>query len=227
MTRTRRAARGGTLRIRTLLGIGLIALLVAIVAPLGYRSMQTPSASASSPSPAAPASPEAQEPAGPAESPQRKRVGPVGEDDGVVPEGTTVFDDGIPAVAGLDAGLRTALRKAATDAAAYGVEIRVNSGWRSPAYQDRLLRDAIGKYGSEEEAARWVATAETSPHVSGDAVDLGESDATMWLFEHGAAYGLCPVYRNEPWHYELRTEAIGGRCPPMYADPTQDPRMQS
>ncbi|AKH86573.1 peptidase M15 [Streptomyces sp. CNQ-509] len=212
---------------RTLLGVGMIALVVAIVAPLGYRSMQTPSGSTASPAPVTPSSAEAPEPAEPAESPQRKRSGPVGEADGVVPEGTTVFDDGVPAVAGLDAALRTALREAATDAAAYGIDIRVNSGWRSPAYQDRLLRDAIGKYGSEEEAARWVATAETSPHVSGDAVDLGESDATMWLAEHGAAYGLCPVYRNEPWHYELRTEAIGGRCPPMYADPTQDPRMQS
>ncbi|AUH45188.1 M15 family metallopeptidase [Streptomyces sp. CMB-StM0423] len=212
---------------RTLPGLGVIALVVAIVAPLGYRSMQTPAASTASPTPAAPASSGAPEPAEPAASPQRKRVGPVGGADGVVPEGTTVFDDGIPAVAELDAGLRAALREAAADAAAYGVEIRVNSGWRSPAYQERLLREAIGKYGSEEEAARWVATAETSPHVSGDAVDLGESDATMWLFEHGAAYGLCPVYRNEPWHYELRTEAIGGRCPPVYADPTQDPRMQS
>ena len=102
----------------------------------------------------------------------------------------------------------------------------VNSGWRSPEYQDQLLREAVSEYGSEEEAARWVATADTSPHVSGDAVDIGPSDATAWLSEHGAEYGLCQIYRNEPWHYELRPEAIDHRCPRMYADPTHDPRMQ-
>lgn len=37
----------------------------------------------------------------------------------------------------------------------------------------------------------------------GDAVDIGDSGATGWLSEHGAGYGLCQVYRNEPWHYEL------------------------
>lgn len=229
MTRTRRSARRTARRIRTLLGVGLTGLVVVVAAPLGYRSMQTssdPAASATPASSAPPASPAPSVPA-PTESARRDRGGPAGEADGVVPEGTTVFDDAVPAVAELDAPFLTALREAATDAAAYGVEFRVNSGWRSPAYQERLLQEAVGKYGSEEEAARWVATPQTSPHVSGDAVDIGEADAQMWLFEHGAAYGLCPVYRNEPWHYELRPDAAGGRCPPMYADPTEDPRMQS
>ncbi|GGX31124.1 hypothetical protein GCM10010321_52590 [Streptomyces chartreusis] len=107
-----------------------------------------------------------------------------------------------------------------------GVEFYVSSGWRSPEYQDQLLREAVAEYGSEDEAARWVATATTSPHVAGDAVDIGRSDATEWLSRHGAEHGLCQIYRNEPWHYELRTEAIEHGCPRMYADPTQDPRMQ-
>jgi D-alanyl-D-alanine carboxypeptidase len=71
-----------------------------------------------------------------------------------------------------------------------------------------------------------VATGTTSAHVSGDAVDIGPAGATQWLSERGAAYGLCQIYGNEPWHYELRPEAIGNGCPPMYADPTHDPRMQ-
>ena len=79
-------------------------------------------------------------------------------------------------------------------------------------------------YGSEEEAARWVATADTSPHVSGEAVDIGHVDATAWLSAHGAKYGLCQIYSNEPWHYELRPEATDDGCPAMYADPTHDPR---
>jgi hypothetical protein len=79
---------------------------------------------------------------------------------------------------------------------------------------------------SEHRGHRWVATAETSAHVSGDAVDIEHFDATAWLSEHGADYGLCQIYSNEPWHYELRPEAIVFGCPPMYADPTHDPRMQ-
>ena len=66
----------------------------------------------------------------------------------------------------------------------------------------------------------------TSAHVSGEAVDIGRSDAAAWLSEHGAKYGLCQIYSNEPWHYDLRPEAIAHGCPPMYADPTHDPRMQ-
>jgi LAS superfamily LD-carboxypeptidase LdcB len=129
-------------------------------------------------------------------------------------------------VANLDPALLAALSQAATDAAESGVEFFVNSGWRSPEYQEQLFREAVSEYGSEAEAARWVATPETSPHVSGDAVDLGPANATAWLSEHGAAYGLCQIYGNEPWHYELRPEAVGQGCPSMYADPTQDPRMQ-
>ncbi|GAA2417941.1 hypothetical protein GCM10010404_90680 [Nonomuraea africana] len=154
------------------------------------------------------------------------RKGALGAADGAVPDGVTVFDDGYAGVANLDPDLLQALREAATDAADDGVEFYVNSGWRSPERQNQLLREAVSKYGSEEEAARWVATADTSPHVSGDAIDIGRSNATAWLSEHGAEYGLCQIYRNEPWHYELRTNAIDRGCPRMYADPTQDPRMQ-
>ena len=152
--------------------------------------------------------------------------GALGEADGAVPERTTVFDGGVPGVANLDPALLGALRQAATDAADHGIELYVDSGWRSPEYQEQLLREAISKYGSEDEATRWVATPKTSAHVSGDAVDVGPSDAAAWLSEHGAEYGLCQIYRNEPWHYELSPEAIAHGCAPMYADPTHDPRMQ-
>ena len=155
-----------------------------------------------------------------------ERRGALREADGAVPDGATVFDDEIPGVANLDADLAGALRQAATDAVDDGVELYLESGWRSPEYQDQLLHEAVSEYGSEEEAARWVATPNTSAHVSGDAVDVGPSDATAWLSEHGATYGLCQIYANEPWHYELRPEAIDRGCPPMYADPTHDPRMR-
>ena len=150
----------------------------------------------------------------------------LGEADGAVPDNTTVFDTELPGVANLDPTLLGPLRQAAADAAADGVEFRVDSGWRSPEYQQRLLQQAVLKYGSEREAARWVATPSTSAHVSGNAVDIGRSDATAWLSEHGARYGLCQIYANEPWHYELRTEAVDHGCPPLYADATHDPRIQ-
>ncbi len=148
--------------------------------------------------------------------------------DGVIPDGmaVSVFDREVPAVGGLDAELLAALQRAATEAEADGIEVRVNSGWRSPEHQQRLLQDAVDEYGSEAEAARWVATPETSAHVSGEAVDIGPPDAAAWLSDHGAAHGLCQVYGNEPWHFELRPDAVEQGCPPMYADPTEDPRMQ-
>jgi D-alanyl-D-alanine carboxypeptidase len=150
----------------------------------------------------------------------------LGEADGAVPARTTVFDDGVPGVANLDPGLLAALRRAAAAAANDGVGLFVDSGWRSPEYQQQLLNDAVSKYGSLQEAARWVATPATSAHVKGEAVDIGPSSAAAWLSRHGARYGVCRIYGNEPWHFEPRPDAMAHGCPPMYADPTHDPRMQ-
>jgi hypothetical protein len=149
----------------------------------------------------------------------------LGEADGAVPDGTTVFDDGVPGVANHDPALLAALRRAARDAAHDGITFFVESGWRSPAYQEHLLDDAVAKYGSRAEAARWVATPTTSAHVTGDAVDIAPTDAASWLAAHGARFGLCPTYGNEPWHYERRPRAVDHGCPASYADPTHDPRM--
>jgi D-alanyl-D-alanine carboxypeptidase len=215
---THRQARTTTRRIpiRWIRVAGLLAVIAAIAAALGYQLPASSSSTGASPSTAA----------SPIDRRRSERRGPLGEADGAVPDGTTVFDGEVPGVANLDSDLLGALRQAATDAANDGVELVVDSGWRSPEYQERLLREAISKYGSEEEATRWVATPNTSAHVMGNAVDIGPSGAAAWLSAHGAEYGLCQIYGNEPWHYELRPEAIDHGCPPMYADPTHDPRMQ-
>jgi D-alanyl-D-alanine carboxypeptidase len=221
----RRPARSATrqIRIRPIRVAGLLVVIAAIAATLGDQLLASSSSTASSPStPHHTATPPRSEHRG-LRSEDR---GALGEADGAVPDGTTVFDDDVPGVAKLDPALLGALRRAATDAAGDGVEFVVDSGWRSPEYQDHLLHEAVSKYGSEEAAARWVATPNRSAHVSGDAVDIGPSGGAAWLSEHGAAYGLCRIYGNEPWHYELRPEAIGQGCPAMYADPTHDPRMQ-
>ncbi len=201
----------------------LLVVLGAIAAALGHQlPASAPSPASSSSRAASPIDVRRSEHRGL----RRGHHGALGEADGAVPDGTTVFDDEVPGVAKLDSGLSGALRQAATDAAGDGVKFVVDSGWRSPEYQEHLLREAVLKYGSDEEAARWVATTITSAHVSGDAVEIGPSRSAAWLSEHGAAYGLCQIYGNEPWHYELRPEAFAHGCPSMYADPTQDPRMQ-
>lgn len=212
---------------RRIPGVLLRTLLVAVAAMGGYRLLAS-SAPATSTSPAGVTRDEGRPSGGAADAPERPAAppGPLGEADGAVPDGTTVFDDAVPGVANLDPALLDALRRAAADAAGDGVDFVVDSGWRSSAYQAELLREAVGKYGSEEEAARWVATPTTSAHVSGDAIDVGPARAAAWLAGLGAAYGLCQIYGNEPWHYELRPDAVDRGCPAVYADPSQDPRMR-
>jgi D-alanyl-D-alanine carboxypeptidase len=219
------------IRIRRIRVAGLLVVIAAIGAVLGYRSM----ASSPATSPTHVLRSEHRGALGEARSQPPRSLGDpgapgergaLGEADGAVPDGTTVFDDQVPGVANLNPALLAALRQATTDAAADGVELVVDSGWRSREYQEQLLQQAISKYGSEAEAVRWVATPDTSPHVSGDAVDIGPSAAAAWLSEHGAAYGLCQIYANEPWHYEPRPEASASGCPAEYADPTHDPRMR-
>ncbi|MBB3675165.1 hypothetical protein FHX36_000900 [Modestobacter versicolor] len=222
---------------------GLLVVLAAAVAVLGLRSLAGPSPLTGSPgagstataatlsavppdaAPAAGSPGAAPPPADPPPGVLPRDGRTIDEADGLLPGGATV-DDERPGVAALDPALLEALRRAAAAAADDGVTFSVTSGWRSAQYQEQLLREAVAEHGTAEEAARWVATPETSAHVSGEAVDVGPTDAMSWLSQHGAAHGLCQVYGNEPWHYELRPEAIGEGCPEMYDDPTQDPRMQ-
>jgi D-alanyl-D-alanine carboxypeptidase len=208
-----------TRRRRTTIAAALL-IAGAVIVIHGYPSL----AASSSPT-TTDTAPSATKPAThrPNHQPPGPRHGAAGVADGVVPDGVTVFNDSVPAVTKLDSALLSALRRAATDA---GIPFYVNSGWRSRAYQEQLLQEAVAKYGSRTAAARWVATPDSSAHVSGDAVDLGRSDTTSWLSQHGAAYGLCQIYGNEVWHYELRPQAATNGCPAMYADPTHDPRMQ-
>jgi len=145
--------------------------------------------------------------------------------DGMLPAGATVYDDH-PGVVRLDTRLLEELRAATADASAQGVGIVVNSGWRSKAYQSLLFEEAVVEHGTEAAAAAWVARPGTSVHESGAAVDLGPSSAVDWLVQHGADYGLCQVYDNEPWHFELDLDAGENGCPDPYDDPSDDPRLQ-
>jgi hypothetical protein len=70
------------------------------------------------------------------------------------------------------------------------------------------------RYGSETVARRYVSTPEKSAHVSGRAVDVAPTDAAYWLIQHGRDYGLCQIYANEVWHFEL----AGPDCPAPLTD---------
>jgi zinc D-Ala-D-Ala carboxypeptidase len=132
-------------------------------------------------------------------------------------ESSSPYDTGRRTVDRLDPDLLAAVREATADARADGVRIRITSGWRSHDHQVRLWDEAVQRYGSEEEAQHWVARPGTSTHETGDAVDIGPTEAADWMSRHGSAYGLCQTFANEIWHYELATEP-GGECPAMLPD---------
>lgn len=142
---------------------------------------------------------------------------------GELPDGASPFDD-LPGIMNLDPALLAAVRDAANAAERDGVEVIINSGWRSRDLQERLIDDAIAEHGNWEEASRWVATAHGSSHVTGDAVDIGGYDAAAWFQLNGARYDLCQVFENEAWHFELRPGAASRGCPSMYRDARDDPR---
>jgi len=146
---------------------------------------------------------------------------PIGEDDGVIPEmsGFTVDSD-VPAIAKLDPALRAALAAATAAAAADDQPIYINSGWRSTRYQQQLFDEAVTTYASEEIAREYVATPELSAHTTGDAVDVEPLEAQLWLQQYGSEFGLCQVFANERWHYELATTP-GGSCPDMLEDASE------
>jgi len=127
-------------------------------------------------------------------------------------ESIELSDESLPSLANLDPALLDAVRQAAAAAENDGIHITVTSGWRSSAYQQWLLDQAIARYGSAEEASKWVSTPETSRHVTGEAIDIGPFDATLWMQTNGPTFGLCQIYSNELWHYELAS-GHGGTCP--------------
>lgn len=135
---------------------------------------------------------------------------------GYLPDGAalTAFDVADPVIGLLDPALRAAVQRATEAAAAQGITVTINSGWRSVGFQQRLFTDGVRTYGSAEAARQFVASPEASMHVKGRAVDVGGPNAAAWMARNGSQFGLCQVYANELWHYELTADA-NGTCPPM------------
>lgn len=83
---------------------------------------------------------------------------------------------------------------------ASGGRVTVTSGYRSPEHQARLYAAALQKYGSEQEARRWVAPPGKSKHGEGVAADLGGD--LEWAAANAAKFGLHRPMSWEPWHFE-------------------------
>jgi len=129
----------------------------------------------------------------------------------------TAFDVADPSIGRLAPTLLAAVQNATSAAAAEGVTVTVTSGWRSPEFQQRLLDDAIATYGSYAAARQYVQTPEQSRHVVGAAVDIGGPGADQWMIANGPRFGLCQIYANETWHFELTTDLFGA-CPALLPD---------
>jgi len=107
-------------------------------------------------------------------------------------------------------------------AAKEGQKIYIASGFRTLERQKYLFANAVKRYGTETEAAKWVAPPNASHHPWGIAIDVNypsEPVGAGWLEINGARFGLCRVYENEWWHFEP-VIAPGGTCPALLPDAT-------
>ena len=84
-------------------------------------------------------------------------------------------------------------------------QLQVGSGFRSPERQAELWQEALVKYGSPEEARKWVAPPGNSQHNVGFAADLKylTPEAREWAHNNAEQFGLAFPLSNEPWHIEL------------------------
>jgi zinc D-Ala-D-Ala carboxypeptidase len=101
-----------------------------------------------------------------------------------------------------------------------GVTIYIVSEFRTLSRQQTLFNQAVRKYGSINEASKWVAPPLVSHHPWGIAIDVNYPDEPVgagWLEVHGYMFGLCRVFENEWWHFEP-VIAPGWKCPTLVPD---------
>jgi hypothetical protein len=86
-----------------------------------------------------------------------------------------------------------AFDRMARGAAADGLHLIVNSGFRSDAEQARLF--------AANPDPRWVAPPGKSLHRLATELDLGPASAYAWLAANARRFGFVQRYSWEPWHY--------------------------
>lgn len=110
-------------------------------------------------------------------------------------------------VGGAEAEVHTAkaFRAMAKAASKAGIDLRIRSGFRNHAKQQKLYK--LYLHGSGNLAAR----PGYSNHESGRALDLVITDFKVyeWLRDHASRYGFHRTVSGEPWHWEY----LGGYEP--------------
>ncbi len=109
-----------------------------------------------------------------------------------------------------------ALVAMAADAGEDGIELEVDSGFRSFSFQKRILEGLLAEGRPFLNAVRWTAPPGYSEHMTGRVVDFVPSDATFkdmpayqWLRQHAADFCFTESYPLgnaggfdwEPWHW--------------------------
>ncbi len=140
----------------------------------------------------------------------------------------SVTDKGEAAIDGLQEGFGNKVA-ALLQAAPPGIreKLGVYSAYRDEGHQNELWQAALKKYGSAEEARKWVAPPGNSEHNKGDAADLGYGGQSLkdappevvnWLHQNAAAFGLKFPLANENWHIEdsstRQGRSVVGGAPP-------------
>ena len=111
---------------------------------------------------------------------------------------------------------RDAVVAMAAAARGQGIRLEVDSGFRSYAFQKRILENLLAKGRPFLNAIRWTAPPGYSEHITGRAVDFVPSDADFkdapayqWLRKHAADFcftesyppGNAGGFEWEPWHW--------------------------
>ena len=122
----------------------------------------------------------------------------------------------------LDKQLMNRFKAAQAAAKKDGQALYIASGFRTLSRQQTLFAQAVRRYGSVQEASKWVAPPLVSHHPWGVAIDVNYPDEPVgagWLEVNGSKFGLCRVFENEWWHFEP-VIAPGWKCPALVPDAT-------
>ena len=122
----------------------------------------------------------------------------------------------------LDKQLMNRFKAAQAAAKKDGQALYIASGFRTLSRQQTLFAQAVRRYGSVQEASKWVAPPLVSHHPWGVAIDVNYPDEPVgagWLEVNGSKFGLCRIFENEWWHFEP-VIAPGWKCPALVPDAT-------
>ncbi len=118
---------------------------------------------------------------------------------------------------------RDALVAMAAAAEKEGIELKIDSGYRSSQYQKTIIARQLARGKTFADITRFVAPPGYSEHRTGTAVDFSPSNWRFastpqyrWLTGHAAGFGFSETYPEnghrhpwEPWHWRFRQMGHG------------------